>query len=89
MSDNSAARYQQGAPTAAPVTAHLAGAQTKDTCTSPSTHEPGSDVGCAALCQGGRSRDTPAQDAAYLSALRLDIRSECSAARDEWESSGG
>lgn len=26
---------------------------------------------------------------AYLSALRLDIRSECSAARDECESSGG
>lgn len=26
---------------------------------------------------------------AHLSALRLDIRSECSAASDEWESSGG
>lgn len=35
------------------------------------------------------SRDALAQDAAYLSALRLDIRSECSAAKDEWESSGG
>lgn len=49
--------------------------------------KPGPSLGlCSALPWGPGQL---AWDVTYLSALRLDIRSECSAARDEWDSSGG
>lgn len=43
----------------------------------------------SALPSGLGKQRALAWDVAYLSALRLDIRSVCSAARDEWDSSGG
>lgn len=71
-------------PQVSPVTC-LTGKQAEDR-SSPGARLPSSSPGSAL---GLRSRGQPGQDVAYLSAPRPDIRSECSAARDEWESSGG